>query len=106
MRHALIALALLCASCASSGPMPASSQVSLSQDGTSIQAAVVIEASSSSEGIGAEYAWLAKKHPGFKREKQSLLHHGSKAYDAIEITTSDGRRMIYYFDITSFFGKW
>ncbi len=106
MRNSLIVLALLCSSCASTGPERASSHASIGQEGTSIQTAVLIKARSSSEGIAAEYAWIARKHPGFKREKQSLLQEGDKAYDLIEITTADGKRMAYYFDVTSFFGKW
>jgi hypothetical protein len=106
MRNSLLVLALLCSSCASTGPERTSSRAPIGQEGTSIQTAVLIKARNSSEGVGAEYAWLARKHPGFKRENQSLQLEGEKAYDLIEITTADGKRMAYYFDVTSFFGKW
>jgi hypothetical protein len=95
MRYILSAIALLCLSCAS-----------VAQDGTSIQTAVRIDANNSTEGIRAEYAWLAQRHPGFKRGEQSLLDHDPKYYDKIEIVTANGEQKVYYFDITSFFGKW
>lgn len=106
MRNSLIVLALLCSSCASTGPERTSSHASIGQEGTSIQTSVPIKATNSAEGVAAEYAWIARKHPGFKRESQSLLLEGKRAYDLIEITTADGKRMAYYFDVTSFFGKW
>jgi hypothetical protein len=79
-------------------------------DGLSIEDAIVIEgAANESEGVGAEYAYLSlvfgPQGSGWNLVSQSLLEDKGRAYDAMEIETR-GATETYYFDITSFFGKW
>jgi hypothetical protein len=74
-------------------------------DGSSVANAVVITASTEREGVSAEYHWIADRFPGYKRDKQALLHDNDRFYDEIDITTASGEPAKIYFDITNFFGK-
>ena len=73
--------------------------------GSSIKNAIVIEATNETDGVRAEYVWLAKHYPGYKTNKQSLLQDNGKYYDLLNITTASGEEKDFYFDINSFFGK-
>ncbi len=85
---------------------PTSSVKYAGGDGSSMEKAVVIKGARDSEaGIASEYAWVAKKYPGYQMKRQSLLNHGGKSYDMLSITTKDGKELDVYFDITEFFGK-
>ena len=73
-------------------------------DGDAPERAVIIKgARNGREGITAEAVWVAKNHPAWRKDRQSLIA-GTKSYDRIEYVTPEGRRTIY-FDITDFFGK-
>jgi hypothetical protein len=75
-------------------------------DGSSMEKAIIIKGAKGSEaGIGAEYAWLAKKYPGYKTREQALLGDKKKKYDMISITTGECKQVEVYFDISEFFGK-
>jgi len=74
-------------------------------DGTTMAKAVVINGATESTGLDAEDAWLAKHFRGYELRQQSLLNSKGKMYDAMDITTQDGKKMTVYFDITGFFGK-
>ena len=74
-------------------------------DGSSIEKAVVIKGATEETGVRAEYAYIEKHYPGYKRGGQSLQSVKGRSYDAIDITTSDGKKKTVYFDITQFFGK-
>ncbi len=74
-------------------------------DGSSIEKAVVINGATEETGVHAEYEYLARQHPGYKRGGQSLQSHNGKAYDVLEFTTADGKKSTIYFDISAFFGK-
>ncbi|TSJ38630.1 hypothetical protein FO440_19140 [Mucilaginibacter corticis] len=107
----LIALALL-SSCTAKKPLTKTTNVVLipppvheTNDGSSFEKALIITATSESTGISAEYAWLYKKYPGNKRAGQSLAYHDKKPYDIIKVTTTDGKSIDTYFDISNFFGK-
>lgn len=107
----LIAVALL-SSCAAKKPEVKITTVVLTpppvrdvNDGSSYEKAIVITATSETTGIHAEYAWLDKKYPGNKRGGQSLTYHDKKPYDIIKVTTTDGKAVDTYFDISNFFGK-
>jgi hypothetical protein len=76
------------------------------QDGSSYENAIVINKTSSSEGIEAEYAYLRKHYPGYKLIRQSLQSHNNKPYDVLEIKTAEGEEIKVYFDISNFYGKW
>jgi hypothetical protein len=74
-------------------------------DGSSLEKAVIIKgAKGEEEGVNAEYAWLAKKHPGYKMHEQSLLGEKGRKYDVITIEVG-GKKFEVFFDITDYFGK-
>ncbi len=87
-------------------------------DGLSMKNTIIIHANSEFLGIGAEYAYLHKKHgerdTDWKLERQRLLRKGilqppllfrTRYYDEISIKTKDGERITYYFDISHFYRK-
>ena len=74
-------------------------------DGSSYEKAIVIEETSETKGVSAEYAWLKKQYPGHKVISQSLSQKGGKPYDILRIETADGTKKEVYFDISNFFGK-
>lgn len=73
--------------------------------GTSFADAVVINETSETTGVAAEYDWLKVHYPGYTTLKQSLVYNEGKPYDIIEIKTADGKKEKVYFDISHFFGK-
>lgn len=75
------------------------------QDGTSFERAIVIEASNELEGGPLEYRWVAEHFPGYRMQKQSLTQHNGRPYDVLLITDAAGTEHQVYFDISSFFGK-
>ena len=74
-------------------------------DGSSLEKAIIIKGATEATGVHAEYEYLAKHYPGYKRGRQSLSSNKGRAYDVLEFTTADGRKMVIFFDITEFFGK-
>ena len=74
-------------------------------DGSSLEKAVVIKGGTEETGVHAEYEYLDKHFPGYKRGGQSLQHVSGKAYDVLEFTTANGKPKTIYFDISDFFGK-
>ena len=75
------------------------------KDGSSIENAIVIKASSESAGVRAEYVLLEKMFPKYRVKSQGTSSRGSKNYDAISIVTADNVEKVIYFDITNFYGK-
>ena len=75
-------------------------------DGSSIERAVVIKkAKNEMEGIAAEGKWIKKMHRGWRKISQALLNKNGKQYDRIKYKTRDGKKVVIFFDITDFFGK-
>lgn len=80
--------------------------------GTSIKTAVVVsDVQTESDGITAEYEWLAGKfgarNKDWKLVTQSLVSEEGKHYDRMDIVIKKGKKeRSVYFDITAFFGKW
>lgn len=78
-------------------------------DGTSFKKAIIIKASNSNDGIRAEYEYLDEKYGrrgfGYQVVSQALSYNNKKPYDVLTIKVK-GKEMKYYFDISSFFGKW
>ena len=77
--------------------------------GTSMEDAVVIYADSSMVGVPAEYEYIAERHGrrgiDWEMESQTLMTHGEKHFDRLHIKLADRSIVTYYFDISSFFGK-
>jgi hypothetical protein len=74
-------------------------------DGSSIEKAIIVKGATEETGVHAEYEYLQKKFPGYKRGMQALQNVKGRAYDMLEFTTADGKKRTIYFDITEFFGK-
>lgn len=110
---ALIGLAVACSSSRHgtagsgmvSGSAASGSVASASQDGSSFEAAVVIQETRETAGVNAEYKWCAAHYPGYKTQMQALSNKNRKPYDVLTIVTADGTVMKVYFDISNFFGK-
>lgn len=106
---ALLALTLAACAAPQTDPAPAAPAgqtrtPTQTNDGSSIQRAVVINENDTTRGIAAENAWIARHHPGYRKVGQALLNEGGGIYDRIDIQTPDGSRRSIYFDIRSFFG--
>jgi hypothetical protein len=54
-------------------------------------------------GIPEEYAWVKEHYPGAKVNMQALGRCSGSPTDELHMTTADGRELIVYFDISSFF---
>ena len=74
-------------------------------DGSSYDKAIFITEKYESQGVDAEYKWIAKTYPGAKTYKQVMAYHEKKPYDILYITTPDGKEITVYFDISNFYGK-
>ena len=80
------------------------------KDGSSLDKAIRIEgARNESEGLAAEYAWLAQEFGVQEKDwtlvMQSLMHDKGRSYDQMIVKIADGTEKEIYFDITDFFGK-
>ena len=75
-------------------------------DGIDMEHAVVIHARDRRKGLADQYAYISGLHGLRSRdwliESQEILHAGGRTYESFVIRTSDGARLRYYFDITSF----
>jgi hypothetical protein len=74
-------------------------------DGSSLEKAIVVKAQSEMFGVTAEYDYLAKHYPGYQRDAQHVERHKGKSFDVLNVTTKDKKKHVFYFDITSFYGK-
>lgn len=68
-------------------------------DGLSMENAIKVK------DVPSEYRYLKENCEGCQLQTQALSHKGAKYYDVMTVTTKDGATKVYYFDITSFFGK-
>ena len=82
------------------------------QNGTSMETAIIMQETTSDEGISAEYDWLrANGCPNnggvFEVEMQELDEDDEgHLYDVLHAVCSDGTVIQYYFNIDNFFGNW
>ena len=88
-----------------SAEAPAAIPIVSGRLGDDIEHPVVVTAADEFEGIRTEYAWLALRYPAARRTSQALIHQSSREYDVLAVTTSDGRELRLYFDITAFYGR-
>lgn len=70
------------------------------RDGTSYEKAII------AKSIPDEYNWLKKNYPGCQFMQQSLRHYKNVPYDVLTVKLPDGTKKDFYFDISSFFGKY
>jgi hypothetical protein len=75
-------------------------------DGSSIEKAVVITASSETTGYRAAYIWLHEHFPGSRLQREGFAYDDAGTYyTEITIVTADGKSRTVCFETTSFFGK-
>jgi hypothetical protein len=75
-------------------------------DGVDCARRVIIQGAQNEQaGVGAEYAWLRAKYPGYRRGLQALTKCDGKPADKLSIQTAAGQALDIYFDISGFFGK-
>ncbi len=91
-------------------PKPRQTGPVRSGSGISMEDAVVINAPSYSMGILEEYAFVqqqcGRKGEDWNLEFQALIKgHGGKPYDLFRVKLKDGTLREFYFDISSFYGK-
>lgn len=102
-------MVLLLSSCASLHKQGSTSGGSSSTvtdgEGSSYKQAVVIKASSESDGIKQEYKWIDAHYPEYKIAGQSLAYDKGVPYDILHLEGSGGKKVDVYFNISSFFGK-
>ena len=68
-------------------------------DGSTIEKAIKVKS------VEKEYEILAKQCVGCKLKSQGVSSRGSKSYDIMTLTKPNGEEVVYYFDITSFYGN-
>jgi len=77
--------------------------------GESFEDAIVIQATSSADGVPKEYEWLEKRfgrrNRDWEMKGQFLTQHDNRMYDVIEIRLADGSEKAIHFDVSGFFGK-
>ena len=66
-------------------------------------AARITGPASKQDGAPAQRKFVERLYPGWQNYKQSLLPHGSKSFDAFEMTSPNGERQTVYFDVTHWY---
>lgn len=69
------------------------------QDGLSFETAI------KAKSVAEEYEFVRANCPDCKLVQQSLTEHKEKPYDVLLFKKSNGEEIIYYFDISSFYGN-
>lgn len=69
------------------------------KDASSIANAIKVKS------VSDEYAYVRKNCEDCELVGQALLFENKKPYDRINVKTKDGKEKSYYFDISSFYGK-
>lgn len=70
------------------------------KDGSSVKNAIKVKS------IPEEYAYVKKACKGCQLLGQALIFKDKKPYDILNLKKPDGTEVSYYFDISSFYGKW
>ncbi len=96
-----IAQAMLAAQLAHAGPVSYGGG-----DGGSFDAAIIVTgAMNEEEGILAEIAYVAKRHPDWRLGKSALMNKVGRTFDSNSYSAKDGSEHVMIFDVTGFFGK-
>jgi len=78
-------------------------------NGESTENAVIINTTTSLQGIPAEYAFVAskcgKENVDWTFESQMALRSNGRNYDYLTVKLKNGDMKSFYFDITQFYGK-
>ena len=88
----LVCLALLISNCSST-------KTSQTKDGLSMETAIKVNS------VEKEYKLLPSLCPDCKLKSQGVTSKGSRSYDIMTMIKPNGETVVYYFDITSFYGN-
>ena len=88
----LACLVLLLANCSST-------KTSQTKDGLSMENAIKVNS------VAKEYELLPSLCPNCQLKSQGLTSKGSRSYDVMTMIKPNGETVVYYFDITSFYGN-
>lgn len=69
-------------------------------DGLSLETALKVNS------IKEEYVFARKNCENCQMLGQALLHHNGKSYDKLMLKNAKGEEIVFFFDISSFFGKY
>ena len=69
------------------------------RDGSSFEKAIVVKS------IAQEYAYVKTVCPECQLQAQSLVFNKKKPYDLLIFKKSNGEEVVYYFDVSRFYGK-
>ncbi|WP_298427242.1 hypothetical protein [uncultured Kordia sp.] len=69
------------------------------KDGSSVENAIKVKS------VPEEYAYVKKACQGCQLLGQALIFEDKKPYDVLKLKKPDGTEVSYYFDISSFYGK-
>jgi hypothetical protein len=90
-------------------PKPKDSSLFSGGTGETAENAVVINATSSLQGIPAEYAYVeqhcGKEDEDWTLDAQMQTSQNGREYDVLTVTLKQGGTRTFWFDITSFYGK-
>jgi hypothetical protein len=77
-----------------------------SGDGGSLETAIIVNgARNDTEGVIAEFAYVARLHPDWRIAFHELLQKEGRVYDSNRYRAQDGTEHTLIFDITGYFGK-
>lgn len=72
-------------------------------------AILILGAKGEIDGVGSEYQFLSivhgQKGTAWKLQQQALMNHNGHQMDRMDVVLADGKKLVYYFDISDFFGK-
>src|ERR1700760_3570734 len=102
MRRITICIAAVLALVATSVAAEIRTRVVSGPEGS--KAILIQGAANEMDGVGFEYAFLAKAYPGWEKQNQALMSTGGRYYDVLTIRKAGATKKIY-FDISEFFGK-
>lgn len=106
----LLAWSIACASGTASRSEPSepsrpAAAVPAVEEGATVEAAVLVEATTESAGVEWENDWIWRRYGKFRKKKVQLAGRDGRRFDVVTVELADHSEKILYFDITDFFGK-
>jgi hypothetical protein len=88
-----------------SPPPAAPSAVAPIEEGSTLQAAVLVPATDEDAGVQWENDWIYFHYGRFRKRSAGLAALSGRRYDVITVELSDHTTRTIYFDITRFYGR-
>lgn len=123
MKH-ILAMTLLCASCATApttpapaaaatpapavkpAPAPVSAEEMVDHAGDSLDTAITIPTDAPKGGVDFENNWIYDRYGRFRREGGGTGTAAGRRYDVVKIELPNGEHKSVYFDITENWLQW